>query len=136
MFSIICVFNNSKKLDQYLIKSLEQQTVPFELITIDNTEGNYRAAAPVLNQAAKSARHEYLMFVHQDVALDSEDWLARAANDMKTLDGRGCRCRGQETVYRTGRQRDQWCSAALRGVAKIKKTGKRSNPGRLPDDCS
>ena len=53
VFSIICVFNNSKKLDQYLIKSLEQQTVPFELITIDNTEGNYRAAAPVLNQAAK-----------------------------------------------------------------------------------
>ena len=89
VFSIICVFNNSKKLDQYLIKSLEQQTVPFELITIDNTEGNYRAAAPVLNQAAKSARHEYLMFVHQDVALDSKDWLAGAASDMKTLDGLG-----------------------------------------------
>jgi len=29
------------------------------------------------------------MFVHQDVALDSEDWLARAASDMKTLDGLG-----------------------------------------------
>lgn len=84
-FSIICVYNNRKILNDYLIKSLEQQTVPFELITIDNTAENFLSAAPLLNEVAKNAKHEYIMFVHQDVALDSKDWLAKARIDMEAL---------------------------------------------------
>jgi GT2 family glycosyltransferase len=84
-FSIICVYNNKKKLDAYLIKSLEQQTVPFELITVDNTAENFRSVAPLLNEAAKNAKHDYLMFVHQDVALVSKDWLANVQGDLGFL---------------------------------------------------
>jgi hypothetical protein len=84
-FSIICVYNDEKKLNKYLIKSLEQQTIPYELIAIDNTTGIYRSAAPLLNEAAKKAKHDYLMFVHQDVALYSRDWLAKACRDINIL---------------------------------------------------
>lgn len=84
-FSVICVYNDQNKLDNYLIKSLKQQTAPFELITIDNTTGNHCSAAPLLNEAARKARHNYLMFVHQDVELLSANWLTSARNNMKSL---------------------------------------------------
>ena len=84
-FSIICIYNNRQKLDNYLIKSLTKQTAPFELITIDNTAKNFQSAAPLLNEAAKNARYDYLMFVHQDVAFGSNDWLRFAQRDIRHL---------------------------------------------------
>lgn len=81
--SIICVYNNREKLDKYLIPSLEKQTAAFELLTIDNTAGKHVSAPAILNQTAEKATYEYLMFVHQDVSLDSETWLADAQRDMR-----------------------------------------------------
>jgi hypothetical protein len=84
-FSIICVYNNRQKLNEYLIRSLNQQTVPFELLAFDNTGGGAISAARILNETARKARFEYLMFVHQDVALDSNDWLANVQRDLGSL---------------------------------------------------
>lgn len=48
MISLVCCYNN---LQQYkdMQKSLENQTVEYELIGIDNREGKYKSAASVLN---------------------------------------------------------------------------------------
>jgi len=84
-FSVICVYNNREKLEKYLEQSLKKQTVPYELITIDNTTGKFHNAAPILNEAAKKARYEYLMFVHQDISLHSVEWLAKAVKDLEKI---------------------------------------------------
>lgn len=83
--SIICAFNNQDILEEYLLRSLAGQTLPHELLTIDTRGGGHSCAARLLNEAAKQATHEYLMFVHQDVALDSKDWLAKTARDLDAL---------------------------------------------------
>ena len=88
-FSIICVFNNRAKLDHFLLPSLREQSVPFEFIGIDNQAGNFASAPQVLNEAAKRAKFDHLMFVHQDVALDSPHWLAEVQDTLKQLGNYG-----------------------------------------------
>ena len=48
MISLVCCYNN---LQQYkdMQKSLENQTVEYELIGIDNRKGKYQSAAAALN---------------------------------------------------------------------------------------
>ena len=84
-FSIICVYNNRDKLDHFLLKSLEGQSATFEFIGIDNQAGKFASAPQVLNEAAKGAKFDHLMFVHQDVALSSSDWLADVQNTLKQV---------------------------------------------------
>jgi len=84
MISIIVVYNNERTLDEVLLKSLKNQTAKFELITLDNTEGKFRSAAEALNYGGKRATGRYIMFIHQDVELDSASWLERVE---KILDG-------------------------------------------------
>ena len=84
-FSVICVYNNRQKLNDYLITSLNQQDFPFESFMIDNTANNIESAARILNETARKARYEYLIFVHQDVTLYSHTWLADAYKDLGTL---------------------------------------------------
>jgi hypothetical protein len=48
MISVICVYNNKKILDEWLIKSLQNQTAKFELITIDNSRGDFKSAADAI----------------------------------------------------------------------------------------
>jgi MoaA/NifB/PqqE/SkfB family radical SAM enzyme len=84
-FSVICVYNNREKLDKYLVRSLKKQTIPYELITLDNTTGKFCSAAPLLNETAKNARYEYLMFVHQDIALRAGTWMEKAVKDLEKL---------------------------------------------------
>lgn len=71
MISIICVYNNKKLLDNYLLKSLENQTVAYELILLDNSKNKFMSAAEALNYGGKKAKCEYLMFAHQDIYFDS-----------------------------------------------------------------
>jgi GT2 family glycosyltransferase len=71
MFSIICIFNNKEVLDNLLLASLKEQTSPYELILLDNTTRKYKSASNALNQGARDAKGDYLMFVHQDVSLVS-----------------------------------------------------------------
>lgn len=88
MISIVVVYNNERALNEILLKSLKNQTVKFELIAIDNTKGQFKSAAEALNYGGNKANGEYIMFVHQDVELDSDSWLEKVEkllNDIQNL---------------------------------------------------
>jgi hypothetical protein len=89
MFSIVCVYNDERLLNRYLLKSLTDQTANYELILEDNTKSRFSSAANALNRGGKSARGEYLMFVHQDVRLPSKDWLEVAESRLTHLPNLG-----------------------------------------------
>lgn len=84
MISVVVVYNNERILNEILLESLKKQTAKFELIALDNTRGKFKSAAKALNQGGKNANGKYIMFVHQDVELDSDSWLE---NVEKLLDG-------------------------------------------------
>jgi len=69
MISVVCVYNNERTFKNVLLKSLENQTVGFELIALDNRGGRYRSAAEALNYGGEQAKGDYIMFVHRDVSL-------------------------------------------------------------------
>lgn len=75
MISVVCVYNNKDILNNWLLKSLKNQTVEFELITLDNTVNAFKSAAEALNYGGNKAKGKYIMFVHQDVDLSSNTWL-------------------------------------------------------------
>lgn len=75
MFSIVCVFNNQRTLDEYLIQSLNRQSALYELILVDNTRNNYHSAANALNHGANLTKNQYLMFIHQDIRFESDSSL-------------------------------------------------------------
>ena len=89
MFSIICVYNSREAFEKYLMPGLLGQTAEYELIALDNTGGRFRSAAEALNEAARKARGKYLMFVHQDVALGSPDFLERVERTLDPMPGLG-----------------------------------------------
>lgn len=75
MISVICIYNDKEVLDEWLLKSIRDQTVKFELITIDNSRGRFKSASEALNYAGNKATGKYLVFVHQDIDLSSDKWL-------------------------------------------------------------
>jgi len=75
MISIVVVYNNERMLNEILLGSLKNQTAKFELISIDNTRGGFKSAAEALNYGGNKANGKYIMFVHQDIELDSDSWL-------------------------------------------------------------
>jgi hypothetical protein len=89
MFSIICVYNNKKSLEDHLLKSLSSQTAKYELIRIDNTKCEFKSAASALNHGAGQAASKYLMFVHQDIDLSLNTWLADAEKILDSLPNLG-----------------------------------------------
>ena len=89
MISIVCVYNNKEILNNYLIKSLKNQTVDYELILLDNIEGKFRSAAEALNYGGKQAKEKHIMFVHQDVDLSSNTWLKEVEKILDELSNLG-----------------------------------------------
>jgi hypothetical protein len=75
LFSIVVIYNDKEVFENVLIKSLKSQSVKYELIAINNTEGKYTSAAKALNYGGEKASGKYIMFVHQDVDLGSKTWL-------------------------------------------------------------
>lgn len=89
MISIVCVYNNKDIIETYLLKSLNTQSHNYELILIDNTPNKFSSAAEALNLGGKKATGQYIMFVHQDFQLDSDDWLDEAEKIIKKQDNLG-----------------------------------------------
>lgn len=89
MISVICVYNNTEILDEYLLKSLKNQTVKFELIALDNTQGKFKSAAEALNHGGKQVKGKYIMFVHQDADLSSNSWLEDAEKMLDPISNLG-----------------------------------------------
>ena len=85
MISVVCVYNNKEILKNYLLKSLKNQTIDFELITLDNIEGEFKSAAEALNYGGNKANGKYIMFVHQDVDLCSDTWLEEAEKILDSI---------------------------------------------------
>lgn len=89
MISVVCVYNNGKILNAYLLKSLKNQTVNYELITVDNTEGKFKSTAEALNHGGRRAKGKYIMFVHQDVDLSSNTWLEEVEKMLDSMQNLG-----------------------------------------------
>jgi len=103
MISVVCVYNNQRTLREVLLKSLDTQTVHFELITLDNTDNKYKSAAEALNYGGGKANGEYIMFVHQDIWLDSNSWLEEAERVLASIPDLGIA--GIHGVSEKGRDR-------------------------------
>jgi len=89
MISIVCVYNNERILNDYLVKSLDKQTVKFELIKLNNTKGYYKSASQALNSGGKKTKGKYIMFVHQDVDLFSKTWLEEVEKMLDNMSNLG-----------------------------------------------
>lgn len=89
MISVVCVYNNKAILEDTLLKSLENQTSKYQLVLIDNMQGEFKSAASALNWGGKRAKGDYLMFVHQDVDLSSNSWLADAEKFLGSMPNLG-----------------------------------------------
>ena len=89
MISIVCTYNNEKILNDYLLKSLKNQTVDYELIAVDNIKGIFKSAAEALNYGGRKAKGKYIMFVHQDVDLCSSTWLEEAEKMLDSIPSLG-----------------------------------------------
>lgn len=85
MISLVCVYNNQKTLRNVLLKSLANQIVEFELITLDNTDNRYKSAAEAFNYGGSKAKGKYIMFVHQDMWLGSDSWLEEAERVLASI---------------------------------------------------
>jgi len=87
MISIVCVYNNKKILADFLEKSLQAQTVKYELIALDNTTGTYRSAAQALNYGALRVQpaSAYIMFAHQDIDFCSPSFLEETEHMLDAL---------------------------------------------------
>ena len=89
MISVVCAYNNKEILDNYLLKSLKNQTVNYELILIDNTQERFKSAAEALNYGGNKANEEYIMFLHQDVDLCSNTWIEEVEKVLDKLPNLG-----------------------------------------------
>ena len=68
MISVVVVYNDKQILDKWLLKSLKNQTVNFELIALDNTKAEFKSAAEVLNYGGKKAKGKYVIRVCRGTA--------------------------------------------------------------------
>lgn len=89
MISVICVYNDREILNKWLLKSLENQNTSYELILVDNCDGKFKSAAEALNQGGKKANNKYIMFVHQDMDINSHNWLKDAEKILDSLENVG-----------------------------------------------
>lgn len=79
--SIICCYNRSDILEAMLEKGLENQKgVCIERLFYNN---KFSSAAETYNYAYEQATAEYLVFVHQDIKFDQEDFLLRLVEYVK-----------------------------------------------------
>jgi hypothetical protein len=84
--SVVCVFNDPAVREQCLDRSVAASagSVDVEYIPVDNVGHAFSSAGAALNHAARQARGDVVVFVHQDVYLHDLGLVAEAA---RHLDG-------------------------------------------------
>ncbi|MDO5851772.1 MAG: glycosyltransferase [Methanobacteriaceae archaeon] len=87
--SIVCVYNNKKILNEYLLNSLKKQDSSYEEILINNTKNKYTSASESLNNGGLKATSEYIIFLHQDIQFLTKTWLTDTIKIIDTLDNPG-----------------------------------------------
>ncbi len=83
--TIVCVFNDPSVRERCLDRSIESirwEMPDVDYITVDNTRNTYSSAGAALTYGASKARHDFVVFAHQDVYFHSLRQLARAAQFM------------------------------------------------------
>jgi 2-polyprenyl-3-methyl-5-hydroxy-6-metoxy-1,4-benzoquinol methylase len=136
MISIVCVYNNETTYKNVILKSLENQTVEFELILVDNRDNKFKSAAEALNHGGMKTKGEYIMFVHQDVFLGYNDWLKNVETFLDSLPDLGAA--GVAGVSGEGRiWRDQF-KYSVQFINKLnQENGNITNPEEVQtlDEC-
>lgn len=89
MISVVCVYNDERVLENWLLKSLKAQTTAYEFIPVNNNEKHFKSAAQALNYGGKKATGKYIMFVHQDMDLLSPAFLGEAEKMLDVLPDAG-----------------------------------------------
>lgn len=76
--SVVCVFNDPDVRQESLDRSIEAYRggVNVDYIRLDNTRHHFTSAGAALNHGASRAKHNVIVFVHQDVYLHSIDRIA------------------------------------------------------------
>lgn len=107
--SIVCVFNDASVRKECLDDSIAAYRGPIDIdyIPIDNMAQAFSTAGAALNHGVSLARHDVVVFAHQDVYLNSVDRLAQVASFLDV---------------------DDWALLGANGV-----TGAGENVGRIQD---
>jgi hypothetical protein len=90
--SIVCVFNDLDVRTTCLDRSIHAgmaDAPETEYIQVDNRQGQFASAGAALNDGARRARHDVVVFVHQDVYLHSLVALETAAAALQDDDETG-----------------------------------------------
>ena len=85
MISVVCVYNSEKTLENVLLSGLKDQSVEFELITLDNRNHRFKSAAEALNYGGNQAKGDFIMFAHQDMFFEDKTWLEDAEKVLKDI---------------------------------------------------
>ena len=62
MISIICVYNDENIFRSWLLQSLEKQTVEYELIALNNAEGEFKSAAQAYNYGVQQTKKKQQLY--------------------------------------------------------------------------
>jgi hypothetical protein len=89
MISVVSVYNNRAILEECLLTSLIHQNTDYQLITLDNTKNQFKSASEALNHGGSLANGDYILFIHQDIVLESESWLRDLEQSLNELDNLG-----------------------------------------------
>lgn len=78
MLSIVCIYNNRETFMNKFMTSLKKQSYKnFELVAIDSTKYKFSKAAEALNYAGNKANGKYIVFLHQDIIFEEENFLEK-----------------------------------------------------------
>ena len=75
--TVICCYNNKKVFDNF-VKTIAQQSVPCEIIELNNIGNqNFTSCAAAYNSVIEQVKTKYVVFSHQDILLDKPDTLEK-----------------------------------------------------------
>lgn len=75
MVTVVCCYNNEECLKKMLLPSLNRQKQEVQRILIDNNQKKYVSAAMAYNKEVIKAEGDIIIFCHQDIAFDDENFI-------------------------------------------------------------
>ena len=85
--SIVCINNDNKILNRFLLPSIKEQVgVKYEIRIIDNCGNQYTGARKAFNEVAEVLKGKYIVFVHNDFCFNNSDAFQRVLCYCDTLE--------------------------------------------------
>ncbi len=85
--TFICVYNNISQLNFLLNRSLSNAGGGYPKLLINNINHKYSSCAEAYNRELQQHDNDLgdiLVFLHQDIAFDNDDWLERIKIELQT----------------------------------------------------